>query len=334
MDAPVPASALIHSATLVSAGVYLILRFFDILQVSGFLPLISVLGALTAAYGGIVAGLQTDLKRALAYSTISHCGFLFTFTALGGSSASLLYLFLHGFFKALSFICAGEFIRVSAGYQDLNRMGGGFFQTPSLSAQFLVAMGNLCGLPFFIGYFFKSNFQNYVLNSGYVNFLLVVLLLVGLLCSLLYFFKVFYCVVFSFKKTNFKLLQESLKQNKNYFKYPLKNPRALVAIFWFLMIATLVCIFLYFPFKNNIITCNITDTQVSSMGLLSVPTNNSVVKHNQVNYLFAFYTFFLCIAVTLIISYSCRRIGWCSFINNLFLVIASLILGYAYLLIS
>jgi NADH-quinone oxidoreductase subunit L len=231
MDAPVPASALIHSATLVSAGVYILLRFYDILQFSGFMPAVALLGACTAAYGGVVAGMQTDLKRALAYSTISHCGFLFLTTALGGSSAALLYLFLHGFFKALSFICAGDYIRLSAGYQDLNRMGGFYFFTPSLSSQFLIAMGNLCGLPFFLGYFFKNNFQTLFLTNSYMGCLTNFFVILGLLSSLLYFFKVFYCVVFSYKKTNYKTIQDFYTFNNLNFQFPLKTPKALYIIF-------------------------------------------------------------------------------------------------------
>jgi NADH:ubiquinone oxidoreductase subunit 5 (subunit L)/multisubunit Na+/H+ antiporter MnhA subunit len=334
MDAPVPASALIHSATLVSAGVYLILRFFDILQLSGLMPLVGVLGALTSAYGGIVAGLQTDLKRALAYSTISHCGFLFTFVSLGGSSAALLYLFLHGFFKAMSFICAGEFIRVSGGYQDLNRMGSGFFQAPSLSSQFLIAMGNLCGIPFFVGYYFKSNFQNFVLASGDFNQITGVLFLTGLLCSLFYFFKVYYCVVFSFRKLNFKLLQESLKRNRNFFQHPIKSPKAVMVIFWAIMLVSLICVFWYFPHNKELLVCNITDAYTSPLSHFSSISKTPLTRHTQVNYLFVFYTFFICTIVALLSVYSSRRCGWPYLINSLFLAASALLLSFAFFSVS
>lgn len=333
MDAPVPASALIHSATLVSAGVYLILRFFDLLQLSGLIPLISILGALTAAYGGLVAGMQTDLKRALAYSTISHCGFLFTFTALGGSSAALLYLFLHGFFKALSFICAGEFIRMSAGYQDLNRMGGAFFLTPSLVSQFVIAMGNLCGLPFFIGYYFKNSFQNHVLSAGGFSSAIELLITVGLLCSLLYFFKVFYCVSFSFKKTNYKNLQEFLKQNLKYSGYFIKNPKIVAIIFWFLLGATLLCVFLYFKHLDGVLVCHVTDTQTASMSLAISEKTLNPLKYSKINYLFVFYTFFFFTVVILLISYSPRRLGGSFLITNLMYGVVVPVLTYINLLI-
>lgn len=125
MEAPVPASALIHSATLVSAGIFLILRFYPICQLSFiFYYLAPLFGLLTACYGGLVAYFQMDVKRVLAYSTISHCGFLVALTALGSQDFVLLYLYVHGFFKALAFMCIGNVIRFCKNYQDIRRMGG------------------------------------------------------------------------------------------------------------------------------------------------------------------------------------------------------------------
>ena len=124
MEAPVPASALIHSATLVSAGVFLILRLYPLFEhTTIFYLLAPVVGAFTAMYGGTVAYYQTDLKRILAYSTISHCGFLIFLTTLGSTEFTLAYLYVHGFFKAIAFLCAGNIIRFCKGYQDLRRMG-------------------------------------------------------------------------------------------------------------------------------------------------------------------------------------------------------------------
>lgn len=124
MEAPVPASALIHSATLVSAGIFLVLRFYPIFEQSWvFYNLMPLMGALTAAYGGLVAAYQTDAKRLLAYSTISHCGFLMLLCTLGSPSHVIVYLYIHGFFKATSFLCVGNVIRFAKNYQDLGRMG-------------------------------------------------------------------------------------------------------------------------------------------------------------------------------------------------------------------
>ena len=117
MEAPVPASSLIHSATLVSAGIYLICKFNILYVLSGWVNALIFVGALSAAYGGVVAAAQTDLKKLLAYSTMSHCGFLWVLASSGDFFITVLYLFLPGIFKASSFYCAGSFIRMY-GTQD------------------------------------------------------------------------------------------------------------------------------------------------------------------------------------------------------------------------
>ena len=124
MEAPVPASALIHSATLVSAGIFVLLRFKFLLIEANFLYVIIVIGSFTAAYGGVVAAAQTDVKKLLAYSTMSHCGFLYMLVGFGDEYITISYLFLHGLFKAMTFYCVGSFIRFY-GTQDTRYMGGG-----------------------------------------------------------------------------------------------------------------------------------------------------------------------------------------------------------------
>jgi NADH:ubiquinone oxidoreductase subunit 5 (subunit L)/multisubunit Na+/H+ antiporter MnhA subunit len=124
MEAPVPASALIHSATLVSAGIFLILRLYPLFECSSIFYLLTpCVGVFTAFFGGLVAFYQNDLKRILAYSTISHCGFLMFLVTLGNVEFILLYLYVHGFFKAIAFLAAGNIIRFSKNYQDVRRMG-------------------------------------------------------------------------------------------------------------------------------------------------------------------------------------------------------------------
>ena len=122
MEAPVPASSLIHSATLVSAGVFLLLRFYFLIEQLELQKYIFFLGCFTAAYGGVVAAAQTDVKRLLAYSTMSHCGFLFVLVSTNDIYVTIVYLFLHGIFKASTFFCVGSFIRIY-GTQDTRLMG-------------------------------------------------------------------------------------------------------------------------------------------------------------------------------------------------------------------
>ena len=124
MEAPVPASSLIHSATLVSAGVFVILRLYPIFESSYYsFFLLPIVGSLTAAYGGIVGAYQSDIKRILAYSTISHCGFLIFLTSFNINEFVILYLYVHGFFKASVFMCVGNVLRMSKNYQDFRKMG-------------------------------------------------------------------------------------------------------------------------------------------------------------------------------------------------------------------
>jgi len=122
MEAPVPASALIHSATLVSAGVYLVLRFSNILDFTQHISLIFLFGVVTAFIGGSVASYQSDAKKTLAYSTISHCGFLMVGCFFKTFELSIFYLYVHGFFKALIFMCIGNVIRIVIN-QDTRVMG-------------------------------------------------------------------------------------------------------------------------------------------------------------------------------------------------------------------
>ena len=156
MEAPVPASSLIHSATLVSAGVFLILRLYPIVEHTFvFTNITPIIGAITAAYGGFVASYQTDTKKLLAYSTISHCGFLTVLTTFGSPEHTILYLYIHGFFKAISFMCVGNVIRFSKNYQDLRRMGNFWKLLPVETVLLTLSLLNLSGAPFFWGFVCK-----------------------------------------------------------------------------------------------------------------------------------------------------------------------------------
>lgn len=164
MEAPVPASALIHSATLVSAGIYLLLRFNSVLLVSGFsYTLIAMVSSFTAFYGAIIAAFQTDVKKILAYSTISHCGMLVFSTLMNSPYITLFYLFAHGFFKSINFMCVGNFIQYSNNYQDTSRMGRYFSSFRFEFFFFCVTLFNLSSAPMFFCFFSK----HWLLGSAY-----------------------------------------------------------------------------------------------------------------------------------------------------------------------
>ena len=146
MEAPVPASALIHSATLVSAGIYLLLRFSKFMDLSTFCYfVVPVVGSFTAFIGGFISMYQSDVKRTLAYSTISHCGFLMLISVFFSPEYVLLYLYVHGFFKAAVFLCVGNVIRFSRNYQDFRRMGLFYKYLPFECLASFVCLINLGG---------------------------------------------------------------------------------------------------------------------------------------------------------------------------------------------
>src|SRR6201999_2148023 len=156
MEAPVPASALIHSATLVSAGVFLLLRLASMFEYSIYsYYVVPLIGSFTAFFGGICSVYQSDIKRILAYSTISHCGFLMVCYSTYIPEYTVLYLYIHGFFKAAVFLCVGNIIRFSRNYQDFRKMGGFYKYLPFECFSSFICLINLCGLPFTIGFYIK-----------------------------------------------------------------------------------------------------------------------------------------------------------------------------------
>ncbi len=218
MEAPVPASALIHSATLVSAGVYLLLRFTPVIVFNDLQTAILIIGSLTAAYGGIVSASQTDMKKLLAYSTISHCGFLFVTIGTQFYFGSIIYLFLHGLFKASTFFCAGSFIRV-AGSQDTRNMGNLSRVLPVDTVFLIICAFNLGGLPFSLGYLYKTILIASVLST-YTAPLVLGFCTIGLLSSVVYVYRLVYYSAFDISKEFFPLFIYELQQKQiNITKY-------------------------------------------------------------------------------------------------------------------
>lgn len=154
MAGPTPVSALIHAATMVAAGVYLLCRVPMVFE--PILPVIGWLGALTALFSAIWAFGQTDLKRVLAYSTLSQLGFMVAGVGLGSPTAAFFHLTTHAFFKALLFLVAGAVIDACHHQQDAQRMGGLWRRMPFTFAMFVVGALALAGFPFTAGFFSKD----------------------------------------------------------------------------------------------------------------------------------------------------------------------------------
>jgi NADH-quinone oxidoreductase subunit L len=155
MEGPTPVSALIHAATMVAAGVYLVGRCFPMLAPEVLLTL-AIVGLVTAVLSAAVAVVMTDIKRVLAFSTCSQLGYMMMSIGLGGWTAGLLHLLTHAFFKALLFLCAGSVIHGMHHEQDLRRMGGLRRKMPVTAFTMLVGVLAISGTPFFSGWYSKD----------------------------------------------------------------------------------------------------------------------------------------------------------------------------------
>ena len=157
MEGPTPVSALIHAATMVTAGVYLIARCHIVFELApNILDLVAGLGAATLLVAGLIALVQTDIKRVIAYSTMSQIGYMFVGVGVGAYSSGMFHLLTHAFFKALLFLAAGLIIHALAGEQDIRKMGGLRKLMPLTYWFFLVGGLALVGIPPFAGFFSKD----------------------------------------------------------------------------------------------------------------------------------------------------------------------------------
>ena len=157
MEGPTPVSALIHAATMVTAGVYMIARSHVLFDRSPFaLGVVAVIGAATALFAATVGMVQTDIKRVLAYSTISQLGYMFLACGAGAYSAAIFHLVTHAFFKGLLFLAAGSVIHALGGQQDMRAMGGLRKAMPITFWTMSAGVFAISGLPPFSGFFSKD----------------------------------------------------------------------------------------------------------------------------------------------------------------------------------
>jgi NADH-quinone oxidoreductase subunit L len=157
MEGPTPVSALIHAATMVTAGVYLIARSSAIFaRAPEALEVVAIVGCLTAFYAATIALVQNDLKRMLAYSTISQLGYMFLGCGAGVFAAGIFHLMTHACFKALLFLCAGSVMHALSGELDMRKMGGLRHKMPTTYWTFLIATLAISGVPFLAGFFSKD----------------------------------------------------------------------------------------------------------------------------------------------------------------------------------
>nr|UGS80340.1 NADH dehydrogenase subunit 5 [Hemicaecilius smithersi] len=197
MAAPTPVSALVHSSTLVTAGVYLLIRFSPVFlnfEVSKWLLIISVLTMFMSGMGAIF---EYDLKKIIALSTLSQLGLMVSALSLGLKEFVFFHLLSHALFKSLLFMCAGYIIHGMSDSQDIRFMGAVASQSPVLSIYFNVSNLALCGMPFLSGFYSKDLILEYILYME-----------VNMIIYILYFMSIFFTVVYSFRLVYYSMVDE------------------------------------------------------------------------------------------------------------------------------
>ncbi len=179
MEGPTPVSALIHAATMVTAGVFLMARMSPLMEFAPHaLEFVAFIGATTAIFAATIACTQTDIKRVIAYSTCSQLGYMFVAAGVGAYQASVFHLFTHAFFKALLFLSAGSVIHALSGEQDMRKMGGLYKVIPITYAMFWIGSLALGGVFPFAGYFSKDAILEAAYAAGGMGYY-------GFICGLL-----------------------------------------------------------------------------------------------------------------------------------------------------
>ena len=205
MEGPTPVSALIHAATMVTAGVYLIARCHVLYELAPFtMYLIATVGAVTAIFAGSMAMVQYDIKRVIAYSTMSQLGFMFLAVGVGMYSIAMFHLMTHAFFKALLFLSAGSVIHGLNDEQDIRKMGGIRHSMPITHVTFLIGSLALAGFPLTSGFFSK---EAIIINSYHAdmgNIIFWAMAIIGAVMTGFYIFRVYFYVFSGQPRTNVK----------------------------------------------------------------------------------------------------------------------------------
>jgi NADH-quinone oxidoreductase subunit L len=206
MEGPTPVSALIHAATMVTAGVYMVARMNAIYQLAPIaLDIVAIVGATTAIFAASMALVQTDIKKVLAYSTISQLGYMFLALGVGAFAAGIFHLMTHAFFKALLFLGAGSIIHSLSGEQDIRKMGGLWNSIPATSRPFLIATLAIAGMPPLAGFFSKDEilgrtFARSAMIDRYLALWIVGVITAGL--TAFYMFRLLFLVFFGLSRVS------------------------------------------------------------------------------------------------------------------------------------
>jgi NADH-quinone oxidoreductase subunit L len=219
MEGPTPVSALIHAATMVTAGVYMVARnniLFAMAPVTG--ELVALVGMFTALFAATIALTQNDIKRVLAYSTISQLGYMFAAVGIGAYAAGIFHLMTHAFFKGLLFLGAGSVMHAMSGDQDMRNMGGLFRHIKVTAVTFIIGAAAIAGIPPFSGFWSKDEILFETFKNGHH-----VIWAVGLFTAFLTAFYIFrqVFVVFSGKSRAAERTRQHIHESPGVMTIPL-----------------------------------------------------------------------------------------------------------------
>jgi NADH-quinone oxidoreductase subunit L len=205
MEGPTPVSALIHAATMVTAGVYMVVRSHVLYQLAPIsAEFVAIIGGLTAIFAASIGLVQNDIKRVLAYSTVSQLGYMFLGAGVGGFIAAIFHLVTHAFFKGLLFLASGSVIHALGGEQDMRKMGALGRHLPITSRVFFVGAIAIAGIPPFAGFWSKDGILADTFKSG--HYLLWFIGVVGAFMTAFYMFRLIYMTFYGESRVDHEVL--------------------------------------------------------------------------------------------------------------------------------
>jgi len=294
MEAPAPASALIHSATLVSAGIFIILRMAPLFELSILSStLIPTMGAVTAFYGGVVSAAQTDVKKILAYSTISHCGFMVLLSATFNLDLVLIYLYVHGFFKALLFLAAGSVMRFFKN-QDFRYMGGAYKYLPVECIISIFGFWHLSGGPLSFGYVAKHYIITSLSGNTFLITFIIINIVISILASIVYSSRFIYFVYFDFNKAKKPIYTEHCSTTLLSKHFTLSSRAGALVLLCNYTFVIVMCTYLIMlwgpsgvesPITYSILT-NVSNPLASELSCAGTSIVNSVIIINYIAFIF------------------------------------------------
>jgi NADH-quinone oxidoreductase subunit L len=197
MEGPTPVSALIHAATMVTAGVYMVARMNPLFSNAPVAMLVvAIVGAVTALYSATIGLVQTDIKKVLAYSTVSQLGYMFLACGVGAYASGIFHLMTHAFFKGLLFLAAGSVIHAMGGEQDMMKMGGLRRKIPVTYWTMLIGTLAIAGIPGFAGFFSKDEILEAANSGRYHHLTLFLMALIGAALTSFYMFRLVFLTFF------------------------------------------------------------------------------------------------------------------------------------------